>query len=103
MQSARPLRSERITFLTSPDHKAALDAFAQSRGESVGSVLREATQRYITQPHDESDEEAELAALVVQVNEAMPKMNESIDRMIETLRTTHEEVDVTLRAAGIRR
>ncbi len=97
------MQTERVTFLTSADHKAALDKFAASRGESVGNVVREATMRYIAQPRDESEEEAELAALVVQVNEAVPKMQASIDLMIESMRATHEEVDRTLRAAGIRK
>ena len=97
------MQTERVTFLTSREQKAALDAFAARRGESVGNVVREAAARYITQTRDESEEEAELAALVEQVNEALPKMNASIDEMIEALRSTHEEVDRTLRAAGIRR
>ena len=97
------MQTERVTFLTSREQKAALDAFAASRGESVGNVVREAAARYIAQPRDESEEEAELAALVEQVNEALPKMNASIDEMIEKLRSTHEEVDRTLRAAGIRK
>lgn len=97
------MQTERVTYLTSAEQKAALEAFAKSRGESVGNVVREATMRYMAQPRDESEEEAELAALVAQVNEAMPKMNASIDQMIESMRVTHEEVDRTLRAAGIRK
>ncbi len=97
------MQTERVTYLTSAEHKDALEAFAKARGESVGNVLREATARYMAQPRDESEEEAELAALVAQVNEALPKMNASIDQMIEKMRVTHEEVDRTLRAAGIRK
>lgn len=97
------MQTERVTYLTSAEQKAALEAFAKARGESVGNVVREATMRYMAQPRDESEEEAELAALVAQVNEALPKMNASIDQMIETMRVTHEEVDRTLRAAGIRK
>ena len=94
------MQTERVTFLTSRDHKAALDAYAARNGLSVGNVVREATTRYIAQGRDE---EAELAALVAEVNLAIPKMNASIDGMIETMRSTHEEVDRTLRAAGIRK
>jgi molybdopterin converting factor small subunit len=97
------MQTERVTYLTSVEQKAALESFAKARGESVGNVLREAAMRYIAQPRDETEEEAELAALVQQVNEALPKMNESIDQMIEDLRVTHEQVDRTLRAAGIRK
>ncbi|WP_068076771.1 hypothetical protein [Novosphingobium lentum] len=97
------MQTERVTFLTDRDHKAALDAFAARTGQSVGSVVREATARFIAQPRGDGDDEAQLAALVEQVNEAMPRMNASIDQMIETARATHEQVDRTLRAAGIRK
>ena len=93
------MQTERVTFLTTPHHKAALDAFARQSGTSVGHVVREATSRYIAH---EQDEEAELAALVQEANLAIPKMNASIDEMIETLRTTHDDVDRTLRAMGAR-
>lgn len=95
------MQTERVTFLTTPDHKAALDAFAASNGQSVGHVLREASSQYIGQPTP--DEEAELAALVQQVNEAIPKMNASIDGMIERLDATHSRVDAFLRDIGVRK
>ena len=94
------MQTERVTFLTSREHKAALDAFASDRGESVGNVVREATARFIGQPTEE--EEAGLAALVKQVNEAVPKMQASIDRMIETLDKSHRETDAFLRKMGVR-
>ncbi len=94
------MQTERVTFLTSREHKAALDAFASKRGESVGNVVREATAKYIGQPTEE--EEAELAVLVAQVNEAIPKMHASIDRMIETLDKSHRETDAFLRKMGVR-
>jgi signal transduction protein with GAF and PtsI domain len=94
------MQTERVTFLTTPDHKAALDAFAASSGMSVGHVVREATSQFIAQPTPE--EEAELAALVEQVNDAIPKMNASIDSMIATLDATHRKVDAFLREAGVR-
>ena len=95
------MQTERVTFLTTPDHKAALDAFASSNGQSVGHVLREASSQYIGQPT--ADQEAELAVLVQQVNEAIPKMHASLDNMIDTLDRTHRKVDAFLREAGIRR
>jgi hypothetical protein len=95
------MQTERVTYLTSAEHKAQLEAFAKARGESVGSVLREATARYIGQPT--AKEEAELAALVEQVNEAIPKMNATIDDMQKTLRSTHLEVDRMLREMGARK
>ncbi len=95
------MQTERVTFLTTPDHKAALDAFASSNGQSVGHVLREASSQYIGKPTPE--EEEELAVLVQQVNEAIPKMHASLDNMIDTLDRTHRKVDAFLREAGIRR
>ena len=35
------MRTERVTFVTAPDQKAARDAFAANNGQSVGHVLRE--------------------------------------------------------------
>jgi signal transduction protein with GAF and PtsI domain len=94
------MQTERVTFLTTPDHKAALDAFATSNGMSVGHVVREATSQFIAQPTPE--EEAELRALIDQVNDAVPKMNASIGRMLETLDRTHRETDAFLREMGVR-
>lgn len=95
------MQTERVTYLTSAEHKAALEAFARARGESVGSVVREATARFIGQPTEE--EEAELAALVAEVNKAIPKMNASIDKIIETLQKSHLETDQLLRQMGARK
>ena len=94
------MQTERVTFLTTPDHKAALDAFAASNGKSVGHVVREATSRYIAQDQDDGDEQAQLAALVAAANAAIPKMQTSIEDMIDTLRSTRERVEASLRAAG---
>lgn len=94
------MQTERVTFLTTPDHKAALDAFAADSGRSVGHVLREAASQYIAQPT--AAEEAELAALVEQVNEAIPKMHASLDSMSRALQETHVKVDKMLREMGVR-
>jgi hypothetical protein len=99
-------QSERVTFLTSRQQKAALDAFASSRGESVGNVVREATARYMAQPEDSAEanaEEAELAAIVAHLVDALPAMQASLDRSIRTIEDTNAEVDRMLREAGIRK
>ena len=101
MQTAKTLQTERVTYLTSAEHKAALEAFAKSRGESVGNVVREATARFIGAPT--AQEEAELAALISQVNEAVPKMNAAIDDMQVTLRQSHRDMDKLLRELGARK
>ncbi|MBA4747333.1 MAG: hypothetical protein H2056_01330 [Sphingopyxis sp.] len=96
------MQTERVTYLTSAEHKAQLEAFAKSRGESVGNVLREAARQYIAQPRDPQEEEAELAALVVEVNKAIPKMEAALDEMSRKMRETHAEVDRMLREMGAR-
>ncbi len=93
------MQTERVTFLTSREHKAALDAFASERGESVGNVVREATARFIGAPT--AEEEAELAALVEQVNEAVPKMRASIDRITDRLEAMHLKNQKFLKQMGI--
>jgi hypothetical protein len=99
------MQTERVTFLTTPDHKAALDAFAASNGKSVGHVVREATAQYLARPEamDETAEDAKLAAVVAEANEAIPKMSASIDHMIATLDASHSRVDAFLREVGVRR
>jgi len=98
------VQTERVTFLTTPDHKAALDAYAASNGKSVGHVVREATSHYIAEAPagDDGAEEAELAALVAEANAAIPQMRAAIDRMIDTLDASHRKVDAFLREAGVR-
>ena len=95
------MQTARVTFLTTPDQKAALDAFAADSGMSVGHVVREATSQFIAQPT--AEQEAELAALVEQVNEAVPKMHASIDSMIASMDQAHRKVDALLRDMGVRR
>ena len=94
------MRTERVTFLTSREHKDELDAFAASRGESVGNVVREATAQYIGQPT--AEEEAELAALIAQVNKAIPEMNASIDSMIKSVRGMRRNIRETLDSLSTR-
>ena len=97
------MQTERVTFLTSRGHKATLDAYAASTGKSAGHVVREATSQFISQPLAANDEEAELALFVAQVNAAIPKVEAAFDDMSRMLRETHEQVDRSLRAAGIRK
>ena len=95
------MHTERVTYLATSDQKAALEAFARARGESVGSVLREAAATYLGQPSPE--EEAEMIALTQQVNEAIPRMAAAFDRMSAKLQAVHEEVDAMLRSRGYRK
>jgi DNA polymerase elongation subunit (family B) len=95
------MQTERVTFLTSPDQKAALDEFAAKAGQSVGHVLREASTRYIAQPT--AQEERELDLLVRELNEAVPRIRASLERSIKKLDQTRREVASMLREAGIRK
>ena len=96
------MQTERVTYLTSAEQKAALEAFAKARGESVGNVVREATSRYISDPVTNDEEEA-LKLLAQELNEAVPKMRASLERSIAKLEATHKEVDKLLRDAGVRK
>ena len=93
------MQTERVTFLTTPDHKAALDAFAAGNGMSVGHVVREATSRYLSV--NEMDEEAKLALLVQELGEVLPKMHEALDRALERSRRTGVEIERKMRDAGL--
>ena len=93
------MQTERVTFLTSRDHKAALDAFAASRGESVGSVVRDATARYIAQPPEaKGDEDVALTLLLNELEAAIPKWNAKFDSMEAALDHAHLEVRKALAA-----
>ncbi|MBB4859788.1 Spy/CpxP family protein refolding chaperone [Novosphingobium chloroacetimidivorans] len=87
------MQTERVTFLTTPAAKAALCSRAAAQGLSVGEYIRRKVE-------DDDDltpaQEAELRMLIDAVNEAVPKMNASIDEMIEALRHTREDMDKLL-------
>ena len=93
------MHSERVTYLSTADQKAALEAFAAARGESVGSVLREAAAHYMGRPTP--DEEAELSALAQQVNEAIPRINASLRSMSKDIRKLRDESDAFYREKGL--
>jgi hypothetical protein len=93
------MQTERVTFLTTPDHKAALDAFARESGMSMGHVLREASTRYLAE--GEMDDESQLELLVQELKEALPRIHASIDRSVEGLRETRSEIDAMMREAGL--
>ena len=87
------MQTERVTFLTTPDHKAALDAYAAKTGKSVGNVVREATTRYIARPPQaDGGDEAALALLLDELEAAMPRWNAQFDTMEASLDHAHDEV-----------
>ena len=87
------MQTERVTFLTTPDHKAALDAFATSNGRSVGHVLREASSLYIAPPRADADQEAELAALTDELETALPEMRDDFAASLEELRAMNAMIE----------
>jgi hypothetical protein len=84
------MQTERVTFLTSADHKAMLDAFARQSGKSVGHMLREASTQYMAEAPLNEDEK--LAILVRELNEAVPAIAASFDRMTALLQEAHAEL-----------
>lgn len=93
------MQTERVTFLTSRTSKVALAKRAAAQGVSMGEYVR---RRIEDEPELTAEQEAELATLVAQANEAIPKMRESMDRIIDTLDKTHRETDAFLREMGVR-
>lgn len=80
------MHTERVTYLTNAEQKAALEAFAKARGESVGSVLREAAARYMAEPDDMSEaEEAALDMLAQELENAVPRWNAKMDSMEQSI------------------
>jgi hypothetical protein len=94
------MRTARVTVLMRPEEKAEMEANAARLGISSGEYVRLAVDNF---DKPTPAEEAELAALVEEANKAIPKMAESLARMSRTLREAHDEIDQTLRAAGIRK
>lgn len=92
------MQSERITFLTSPEAKAAITAKAAQRGMSTGEYIRLAVENM----PEETDEELELAALVGELVDAIPEMRASLERTAERIETAVRESDRKLREAGLR-
>ncbi|WP_019515539.1 hypothetical protein [Sphingomonas sp. Mn802worker] len=91
------MQTERVTFLTTPDQKAALDAYAASNGKSVGHVVREATSHYIAPPSASGDEgEDELDAIVPMVEDAVQEMTAAIAAMRADIARTCARVDAIL-------
>lgn len=97
------MQTERVTYLTTAEQKAALEAFARTRGQSVGNVVREATSRYISEPGFSVEEEEALKFLAEELKEAVPKIRASLERSISKLETTRKDVDKMLRDAGVRK
>ena len=87
------MQTERVTYLTSAEQKAALEAFAKARGESVGNVLREATARYLAQPPEIADDEAAAIALLAdELEAAIPQWNAKFDSMEASIERARKSI-----------
>ncbi len=91
------MQTERVTFLTTVDHKAALDAFAASNGQSVGHVVREATSQYLAQ--GDGEDERALAVLTREVDAAVPRIRADLSEAIASIERANRAVDVILSGA----
>lgn len=94
------MQTERVTFLTSRDHKAALDAFAKESGMSVGHVLREASMRYVAEGEMSEDDRFKL--LIDELDGALPHMHDALDRAVAGQQRLRADIDRMLREAGLR-
>jgi uncharacterized protein YfeS len=94
------MQTERVTFLTSRDNKAALDAFAKESGMSVGHVLREAAMRYVAE--GEMDEDQRFKLLIDELEDALPHMHAALDHAIIGQKKLRGDIDQMLREAGLR-
>jgi hypothetical protein len=94
------MQTERVTFLTSREHKAALDEFAKDSGMSVGHVLREAAVRYVAE--GEMNEDQRFRLLVDEMRDALPYMHAALDHAILGQQTLRADIDRMLREAGLR-
>jgi hypothetical protein len=90
------MQTDRVTFLTSRDHKMALDAFASGRNESVGHVLREASVQYMAQPAQRDEYEEALEMVLPELEAAFAKWNLQFDSMHASLDRAIAAVDRAL-------
>ncbi len=94
------MQSERVTYLTNAEQKAALESFAKQRGESVGNVVREATAQYMAEADMNEDEKFKL--LIDELENALPHMHSALDSAIEGQQRLRADIDQMLRDAGLR-
>jgi hypothetical protein len=92
------MQTARVTVLMTPDRKAQLESRAADMGVSSGEFIRLAVDNF----NPSETESAELAALVEELSEAVPRMRAALDRSVERLDSTHAKVDRLLRDIGVR-
>jgi hypothetical protein len=93
------MQTERITILASPAAKREMAARASNQGLSLGEYVR---RRALDNEELSAEQEAELSALVAEVNAAIPRMQASFERISETVARLREENDAFFREKGIK-
>ena len=93
------MQSERVTFLTTPENKAALAARAAAQGVSIGEYIR----RKVENDDEPQDDEAELAELVADLVTAIPDMRARLERTSALIENAIDDSDRRLREAGLRK
>jgi signal transduction protein with GAF and PtsI domain len=84
------MQTARVTILMTPDKKAAFDAVAASRGQSVGEFFRTAGDEAANKSASakQEDEEAALELLAQVLEETVPRMREDLEAMQRSIRET---------------
>jgi hypothetical protein len=93
------MRANRLTVLLSDDERADVDDKASRMGVSSSEYVRLAVSNF---DGPTAEEEAELSALLEQVNAAVPRMQASFTRMSETIEALHAENEAFFKEKGIR-
>ena len=92
------MKTARTTILMTPEEKAAIERRAASRGVSSSEYIRLAVDNF---EKVSDDDEAELAALVEEMNKAIQRIKASLDQTSKTLRKLQRENDAFFRERGI--
>ena len=92
------MQTDRMTILVDPKYKAAVTRRAAARGVSTSEHVRNALDSF---DGTSEAEEAELAALVAEVNRAMPRMQEAFENMSGVIAALKAENDAFFADKGI--
>jgi hypothetical protein len=92
-------QTARVTFLTTPEAKAQLEARAAGLGVSSGEYIRMAVEQFAAT--QDADVEA-LRAVAQELEAAVPGMQASLAKANDTLTAVHAELDAFFRAKGLR-
>ena len=89
------MKTERVTLLTSPEFKAFLNAEAQREGVSVAELVRTRCERRQT------DEEALLAALTSELNQAVGEAKRALKGGLDEAQAVLGELRARRAGAGL--